>query len=118
MRVAVIGSHLTAYKSLTNKLYDLLLDAPDPHFLRSETTDRKGFIEHYCTEMGYPLTTYYFGRTATKIEANARNARVITQSDLLLAFYDGEDKGIRGGLDLAERMGKKVEVILVKGDGG
>lgn len=115
MKIAVIGSRqFTNYATFTNKLYDLLATIDQPHFLRSEAGGTFAMLERYCTEMGYPLTTYYIGRTGDNAKATAINSHIIQSCDVLLAFYDGESAGVRGAIELAERLGKKVETVIVR----
>lgn len=115
MKITVIGSHhMSSYKSFTNSMYDILA-AEQPHFLLSAPGVAFGFVMDYCRNMGHPVTIYSRGLQGDHQRQIALNRLVIEECDLLLAFYDGEDKGIRGALDLAEKLGKKIEVVMVKG---
>ncbi len=43
--------------------------------------------------------------------AYARNAKIVTACDRVVAFHDGESRGTNNTINLARRHGKPVEVI-------
>jgi len=43
-----------------------------------------------------------------------RNADIISNSDVVLAFWDGKSKGTKNSIDTARSMGKDVQVVVYK----
>lgn len=57
-------------------------------------------------EIHYPQWAVY-GKRAGAI----RNAKIVERCDKLVAFWDGESKGTKISIDMAEKAGKLLKVI-------
>lgn len=68
--------------------------------------------EKYAKEKGYPIIQFpadweKYGKGAGYI----RNEEMAKYADGLIAFWDGESKGTKHMIDLANRYGLKVKII-------
>lgn len=114
MKVAVIGSRsFTNYKAFTNKLYDLLGDTR-PHFISGGADGPDSMAQRYAQKMGYSITIHYPDWSIGKQAGMLRNRQIIEEAEWIIAWWDGVSPGTRGAIELAERMGKRVEIVLVK----
>lgn len=67
--------------------------------------------ERYAIEHNYPITIFYpdwnlYGKSAGPI----RNEQIVTHSDIVIAFWDGESKGTMSSIELTEYYGKKLYI--------
>jgi hypothetical protein len=46
-----------------------------------------------------------------------RNEYIIEYSDIIFAFWDGESKGTKNSIDIAQRKGKELNIIVFTNDG-
>lgn len=122
LKVAVIGSRsFTSYKLFCNKLYELLGNTR-PHFISGGAEGPDSMAQKYAQEMGYSITIHYPDWLSHQPSdpgkknpaAMIRNRRIIEECEWVIAFYDDESPGTRGALEMAERLGKKVDVVMVK----
>lgn len=60
----------------------------------------------WCTK--YPAKWDKYGKSAGYI----RNAEMATNADALIAFWDGKSKGTKNMIDLANKHGLKVTVVM------
>lgn len=111
MRVAVVGSR-------TFNDYDLLrreLDKMYPNISLIVSGGAKGadsLAEKYAKEEGISTLVFrpdwnQFGKRAGFI----RNKDIVTNSDTVVAFWDGKSKGTANSIKHAQFMGKKLIIV-------
>ena len=64
----------------------------------------------------HDLPTIIFAAEWDKFGKSAgykRNVRIVEAADLVIAFWDGESKGTKHTINIAEKMGKKLHVVKV-----
>lgn len=68
-----------------------------------------------ATRLKIPIETYYpnwemFGRSAGAV----RNEKIVERCDYLIAFWDGESKGTKISIDMANRAGKLLAIVRAR----
>ena len=110
MRVAVVGSRgFTDYSHMCTVL-NQLLDVDGNHVVVSggaQGADK--LAERYAKEKGYEMVI--FAADWSKYGNSAgirRNADIVRDADIVVAFWDGRSAGTKNSISLAKRSGKKV----------
>ena len=69
--------------------------------------------ERYANERGYPIKRFFpdWGKEGRKA-GFIRNEAMALYGDALIAFWNGESKGTKHMIDLAEKHGLKVKTII------
>ena len=113
MKLAIVGSR-------TFNDYSLLLEAIE-NTISNETIDliisggaegADKLAEKYAKENNIPLQIFKpdwkkYGKAAGPI----RNELIIQNADLVIAFWDGESKGIQSSINLARKHNKECKII-------
>jgi len=111
MKAAIVGSR-------TFNDYDALresIDSLNIHIDEIISGGAKGadsLAERYARENEIAITIFpaewkKYGRAAGMI----RNRDIIKSADVVIAFWDGESKGTKNSIDLAEKHGKILHVF-------
>lgn len=118
MKIAVIGS-----RDFNDK--ERLFSVLDKNYNKIEmiiSGGAKGADELgrlYAQERGFPCMIYYprWHTIDAQYDRGAgfkRNHQIIRDADVVVAFWDGESRGTKHSLDLAESLGKKVRIFKFK----
>jgi len=72
--------------------------------------------KEYAIEHGIPYREFLpeysrYGKAAPL----KRNDKIIAYSDTVLAFWDGVSKGTKYSLEICEKLGKPVKVLVIDG---
>ncbi len=68
--------------------------------------------ERYAAERNYPIKQFPADwRRYGKSAGHKRNAEMAAYAKVLIAFWDGESKGTKNMIELAEQAGLKVKVF-------
>ena len=109
MKAAIIGS-----RSFDN--YQLMKDSLSKHniteIISGGASGADSLAEKYALEKDIPLTIHFpnwkaFGKTAGMV----RNYKIVTDADIIIAFWDGSSKGTKNSIDTANQLGKEVIII-------
>ena len=69
--------------------------------------------ERYANERGYSIKRFFPNWEKHKKSAGfIRNEEMAIYADALIAFWDGESKGTKHMIDLAEKHGLKIKTII------
>lgn len=105
-KTAIIGSrHFYDYKSLCD-----LCDKYNIAFINSGgAIGVDTLAERYAIERNIPIQIFFpdwnqFGKRAGFL----RNIEIIDNSDLVIAFWDGQSRGTKHSIDYAVKQGKEV----------
>lgn len=110
MRIAIIGSRsFDNYEYLKKCLLQYITKGS--HIISGGASGADSLAQQFAKEHGLPITIYYpdwnnLGKKAGFI----RNKTIIENSDLVVAFWDGESKGTKSSIDLAMKEGLGVIV--------
>lgn len=117
MKVAIIGSR--SYNDeieFNNAIEKLLFDIQTPWTVISGgAIGTDALAAKFAHKNGYPLIEYKpdwkkDGRGAGLV----RNTQIISESDMVIAFWDGVSKGTMDSINKAKKMNKKVHIIQIK----
>ena len=106
MRVAVVGSRNLSVSNLGCYLPDNVTEIISGGAKGVDTSARE-----YAIAQGLPLREFLpecsrYGKSASL----KRNLQIISQADLVLAFWDGSSHGTRFVIDLCHKMGIPVQI--------
>lgn len=114
MKIIVAGSRqFTDYELMKEKLNRYLKGLPEPITIVSGTAkgaDKLG--EQYAAEMGYSVDQYpadwdTYGKSA----GYRRNEDMAKIADACIVFWDGESRGSKHMIDIAEREGLPLRIV-------
>jgi hypothetical protein len=110
VKVAVVGSR-------TFNNYELLKENLDaiPNISMIISGGARGADSlgaRYSKEKGIPLQVFFpdwdfYGKSA----GYKRNVQIVEACDVLVAFWDGESKGTKHSIDIAQEKGKRTFII-------
>ncbi len=109
MKIAVVGSrNFQDYTLLKNTLKNFDINQIISGGARGADT----LAEDYAREKHIPVKIFYpdwqkFGKAAGFI----RNKDIVKNSDMVIAFWDGQSRGTRSSIELAKQYGKNVKII-------
>lgn len=110
MKVAVIGS-----RGITDIRLEDYLPAETDEIVSGGAKGVDTVARIYAEENGICLTEFLPDYARYKRGAPLkRNEQIIEYADLILAFWDGSSKGTKFVIDKAEKLGKKITVIISK----
>ncbi len=117
-KIAVIGS-----RSFNN--YELLKDTLDKYdyfdgidfIISGGAKGADKLAERYAKENGIKIKIFKpewgkYGKKAGII----RNKKIVEEADIVLAFWDGKSKGTEFTINYANKLGKEMEVIIIRED--
>jgi predicted Rossmann fold nucleotide-binding protein DprA/Smf involved in DNA uptake len=113
MNLGIIGSRsFNDYELLKKEVDDFIKDIKIDHIVSGGAKGADSLGEKYAGEHGIKILIFLpdwqkFGKKAGYI----RNIDIIENSDIVIAFWDGESKGTKHSIDLANKMNKKVKII-------
>lgn len=116
MRVAIVGSrHFNDYELLKREMLLLRISNIIPtHIVSGGAKGADRLAEKFASEYNIPTTIYLPDWTRYGNRAGyLRNEKIVKDADCVIAFWDGESKGTKHSINLAEDMGKILHVILV-----
>ena len=107
------GREFNDYQLLKNKLDQLLQNKNNVEIVCGKARGADTLGETYAKEMGYSVKEFpaqwnEFGKRAGYI----RNEEMAKYADACVAFWDGESKGTKHMIDLANKH--KIEVRVIK----
>jgi len=115
-RVAVIGSrNFSDYNLFSAKITHLTKNIPDICFVSGGCkTGADNLIERYCNANNLPILIFYLNYAELgKSAPLKRNQEIVDNSDMLIAFWDGESRGTKHTIDLAEKKGIPNRIIKI-----
>lgn len=111
MRVAVVGSR-------TFKNYPLLESTLNEyeitHIVSGGAEGADKLSELYARQRNIPTTIYRPNWKLGKGAAFLRNTTIVEDSDMVVAFWDGESNGTRDSINKAKKMNKVCRVVIFK----
>ena len=112
MKIAVIGGRDFDDYELMKKVLDEKL-AEIEIIVSGGAKGADSLAERYALEKKIDIIVFEadwkkHGRAAGPI----RNKKIITEADLVVAFWDGKSKGTKSSINLAKKAGVDVEVVL------
>ena len=115
LRVIIAGSRdFNNYELLYNKCENILYNIKSVEIVSGGAKGADSLGEKYAKEKGYKIKQFTadwnsLGKSAGYI----RNKEMAEYADALIAFWDGESKGTKHMINLANKNKLKVRVIYV-----
>jgi len=110
MKVAVIGSRSFNDYDLLKKSLDEIKDIT--LIVSGGARGADTFGEKYADEKGIPKKIIKPDwKTYGKAAGFIRNKEIVSNSDIIVAFWDGTSHGTAHSISIAEKQGKKVIII-------
>lgn len=113
MKVIIAGGRkFDNYKLLVSKCDKALSVVPHVEIVSGGAIGADNLGQIYAIEKGYDIKVFpadwlKYGKRAGPI----RNEEMAKYADALIAFWDGESKGTKSMIDLAEKYRLKIKVI-------
>lgn len=108
MRVAVVGSRtFNDYPLLESVLNEYQID----HIVSGGAKGADKLSELYAKQRNIPTTIYRPDWKLGKGAALLRNTTIVEDSDLVVAFWDGESNGTRDSINKAKERNKVCRVV-------
>lgn len=113
MKTIIAGSRgFTNYQFLQTECDRILSSEEEVEIVSGGAKGADKMGEHYAKQKDFALTVFpadwdKFGKSAGYI----RNKQMAQYADTLIAFWDGESRGTKHMIDLAEEMGLTVHII-------
>ena len=109
MRVAVIGS-----RNLYIQNIGKFLPKGTSELLSGGAAGTDESARDYAREQNIPITEYFpdyarYGRSAPIV----RNRRILEEADAVVAFWDGESRGTKFGIEYAKKKKKPLSVLII-----
>ncbi len=110
MKVAVIGS-----RGLTAPRLDAFLPGDTDEILTGGAAGVDASARAWAEEAGIPCREFLpdyerFGRSAPI----RRNAEMLSEADLVLAFWDGKSPGTRFGIEYCKKHGVPIRLFVAR----
>lgn len=111
-RVAVIGSRtFDDYEQLQSALNSLHKEKPITHIVSGGAKGADSLGEKWSKENDIPFVIFIpdwkkYGRSA----GIRRNKDIIDNSDIVVAFWDGESRGTKNSIDRAKKADKPCHI--------
>lgn len=107
------GRDFNNYELLKQKADFLLQNQTEVEIVSGKARGADLLGERYAKEKDYPINSHpanwdKFGKSAGYI----RNKEMAEYADALIAFWDGKSKGTKHMIDLAEKQGLKIKVVM------
>jgi len=115
MRVAVVGSR-------TFNDYELMKDVLDDYYINIIISGNSKGTDHlslkYAQEFKIKTKRFVpFWSSYGKRAIYIRNLFIIKESNHVIAFWDGNSKGTKHAIDIANKFGKTIRIINFKNIG-
>jgi hypothetical protein len=114
MRVAIVGSRKFKRLDLVRQRVRELARVYDDSLVivSGGASGVDTAAEYEARKLGIPVTVHiaewkFYGRRAGPI----RNARIVDDSDIVIAFWDGQSRGTKSSMNFARSMVKPLEVV-------
>lgn len=115
MKLAIVGSRTFNKRSLMIRILTQLNIKPRPELIISGGAKGADTLaKNYAEVVNVPFLEFLadwdkYGKSA----GYKRNVQIVDACDKLVAFWDGHSKGTKHSIDLAEKAGKLLKVIIV-----
>jgi hypothetical protein len=110
MKAAVIGSRsFDDYQFMKDSLSKIEITK----IVSGGASGADTLAEQYAKENNISIIIFLpnwkaFGKAAGFV----RNLRIITEADIIIAFWDGSSKGTKNSIDTANKLNKEVIIVL------
>ena len=112
MKVIIAGSRgFSDFSLLFSKCEEILENQIDIEIVSGTAKGADKLGEHYASLKGYSVARFPADWSKGRSAGFIRNAEMANYSDCLIAFWDGESKGTKHMIDLAQTKGLKIHVI-------
>lgn len=116
MKLAIVGSRsYNNFNDLTNEIYNIEINGfPLDEIISGGAKGTDSMAKCYALERNIPIIEFLaewdkYGKSA----GYKRNVHIVDACDKLIAFWDGQSKGTKHSIDLAEKAGKLLKVISI-----
>jgi len=116
-RIIIAGSRdFNNYSLLTSAMYGLLkmemISGIEVEIVSGTTKGADQLGEAFAKEHNYPIKQFPADwNTHGKKAGYLRNKQMAEYADILVAFWNGESKGTKSMIELAEKNGLTVEIV-------
>ena len=112
MKIIIAGSRtFNDYNLLKSSCDNLLTQFTNIEIVSGTARGADKLGERYAREKGYSIKEFPANWNLGKSAGYIRNAEMAQYSDMLIAFWDGTSKGTKHMIDLANKIGIKVEIV-------
>jgi hypothetical protein len=114
MKVIIAGSRGFNDYELLKKFCDYIIGEPneDVEIVSGKAKGADTLGERYAIEKGFDIKEFPADWSAGKSAGYLRNGQMADYADMLIAFHDGESKGTKHMIDLANE--KELNVVVYK----
>lgn len=115
-KLGIVGSRtFTNYPLLESDVNDIIGAENIAEIISGGANGADSLAEEYAEKHNIPMKVYpakwdQYGKRAGFI----RNVKIVEDSDVVIAFWDGKSKGTKHTIDECTRLKKQVHVILYK----
>jgi len=116
MNLAIIGSRdFNNYDLLKQTILSLININDVNSIVSGGANGADKLAEKFAEEFGLQKIIFKpdwnkFGKSAGII----RNSDIVKNSDMVIAFWDGNSKGTKKSIDISKKLGKKLKVVTYK----
>jgi hypothetical protein len=111
MNVGVIGSrNFRDYNLVVQTLSQIEISS----IVSGGAEGADSLAEKYAQEKSIPTKIHLPNWALGKSAAAIRNSKIVDDSDIIVAFWDGASKGTKMTITMAEKRGKKVILKIYK----
>ena len=116
MKVIIAGSRgFSDFQLLFAKCEEIFKDKSEIEIVSGTAKGADKLGEHYASLKGYSVARFPADWDKHNKQAGMlRNREMAEYSDCLIAFWDGESRGTKNMIDLAQSKGLEVHVIVYK----
>jgi hypothetical protein len=116
MKVIIAGSRgFSDFQLLFTKCEEILKDKSEIEIVSGTAKGADKLGEHYASLKGHSVAKFPADWDKHNKQAGMlRNREMAEYSDCLIAFWDGESRGTKNMIDLAQSKGLEVHVIKTK----
>ena len=114
MQVSIIGSRtFTDYTKMKQELDEILNLEEVGSIISGGAKGADTLAERYANEMGINFIKYVPDWSVGRHAGLDRNTTIVSESDLVICFWDGSSKGTEDSIRKAHKMGKEVKIVYV-----
>lgn len=110
MKYAIVGSRTFNDYKLLEKILDNIIKSDDC-IVSGGANGADKLAAKYARERNLELIEIFPDWSIGKHAGPLRNQDIVNKCDKLIAFWDGQSKGTKNSIDLAQKSGKLLRII-------
>lgn len=115
MKIIIAGSRgFNDYELLKSTCDKILINQKDIEIVSGGAKGADALGERYAKERGYGIKLFLADWSLGRKAGYLRNIKMSEYADALIAFWDGQSRGTKHMIDIANEKGLKVRTIKYK----